>query len=118
MDVIDKKAYIASKVWLDDKYLVNPDDATKICKLCQSWLYTVEFLDCDVFVDWKLPVCTRCWQSRKAKDNAYKLVLDTGKTKLCRICNKQKPIVEFVVDYDLTRSFTNRCTECKDAGLY
>lgn len=116
--MFDKRTYLQNKSWLQDKYLVTPygTTATKICKCCDTNLFTCEFVDYPEAIDGKLPVCVDCLRSRKNGTLARSMVDDTGFTQKCAKCAGEKRLGEFVMSF--SRNFvTNKCLDCETEKL-
>lgn len=112
---MDKQAYITSKAWQNNPYLIIPPDtpeslagsAHKKCECCQEVKFTVEFMDNEEFVDSKLPACDTCIKARDGRN----LLNKTGKTNQCRKCEKTKPLGEFAFD-SAKHELGNICLVC------
>lgn len=109
--MFNKQKYIESKAYERDKYLVQPNSATKICLNCKRTKYTMEFIDCGLFIDGKLPVCTECLRSKTHGDKSRDLINESGITVKCVKCENEKLVGQMSMYYKKNKVL-NVCREC------
>lgn len=116
--MFNKQTYLIKKQWLKNRHLVTPygSTATKICKCCDTNLFTTEFIDCPEIEDGKLPVCIDCLRSKKNGNIARSIVDDTGLTQKCGKCAGEKGLGQFVISFS-RNSVSNKCLECETEKL-
>lgn len=114
--MFNKILYTKSDVWDGDKYLVQPSSAVKACRCCGESFYSVEFPNVPEAIDGKLPVCLKCFRSRKSANIVSGILADMSETRICRKCNSVKHITDYLSYRSRANDFDNRCSDCRPAA--
>ena len=96
-------------------YNVNPTTGTKVCQVCDTDKFTVEFADIPEAIDGKLPVCTECYKSRSKSDWASTMVDSANIARECRKCRSTKSITAFSY-HKSKNNFSDTCQKCTPAA--
>lgn len=103
-------SYTKSNIWKGNKYLVQPD-GVKCCSICNRKWYSIEYAASDLYVDGKVPVCTKCARSQNKKDKIANLLKETT---ACGKCEKDKPLVEYLARKGDWYEVSNQCYDCRN----
>lgn len=110
-----KGGYIKTAVWDGDDYLVQPDTAVKRCRCCGKLKYSVEFINIPELMDGKLPVCLKCYRSRKYKTAVSDIISRLPQTRECRKCEQERPLSLFSQYNAKYNRLDNVCDNCAPA---
>ena len=108
-----KDRYKKSKLWEEHGYLVNADDGTKVCAICEKTKYTTEFPNADEFDDRKVPTCTKCF--KKTANVWYEKKHYSGVVRTCKKCKQVLSISNFAYRKNGNK-LSDTCRDC--VGTY
>jgi len=83
---VDTQAQFAN-----DKYAVV--DGVKLCPVCNTKKFTVDFANSDLFEQGKFPVCIKCYRTTDGRA----FVERTGVTAVCKTCGRTLPLSQFSI---------------------
>lgn len=113
MKTFDKARYLKSGAWLDDEYLVNPDEGSKRCRCCNTLYYAVEYANSAVFTDGSVPICGYCLNKKnKMYDTAVDMLNELDIYMECDKCGGIKQFASFFKQQDGGNNVKNICSDC------
>lgn len=113
---MSKQKYIASNIWMDNVYLVNPLTAVKKCQCCNKFKYSSEYIDCYDFTDSKLPVCIPCMRSKENASKCASILDKHGKTRTCKGCEEVCNLFDMSMNWAINK-VGSKCQKCVSRAL-
>ena len=78
----------------------------KHCLACNKRKYTTWFNDAKEYSDGKLPICMKCYKTKKVDNSLY-----IKATRTCKQCNKEQPLYNFANGVGFTlKDVCNTCS--------
>jgi hypothetical protein len=113
--MFSKKVYIASEVWRNNDYLIQPDTAAKKCACCNRLFYAIEFPMVPEAIDGVIPVCGYCLRSRTKKGQVDDILAAWDIERTCRKCGQTLPGGSFRTHNKARNTIENVCLACTPA---
>ena len=110
VEMFNKQQYLIDKLWRDDIFLVTPNGA-KICRVCNEKKYTVEFIDFALYVDGKLPVCSKCLRSKLLGDFSRSVIDRSDFRVKCVRCERKTELGQMGMSF-VDNKVTKLCRDC------